>query len=305
MQTIGITGGSGFVGQQLTSFLVNKGYDVIIFTRTVSKKPLKIPHVSYAHWDHDTGECDINALREVNAVVHLAGAGVDKIWTEKRKKRIMESRVKGTNFLVSQLKQYAPQCKTLISASAIGYYGPDKSGSPFTESSSPNDDFLAEVCKEWESSAEKAQDKVRTVILRFGVVLGKEGGAMPQLSRPMILGFMPIMGSGEQMVSWIEISDLTNLILFAIEHDHVSGTYNAVSPQPVTHKQLMKTIARKKGGIKIPLPVPSVVLKMLLGEMSGEILKSCTVSGKKIEEAGYRYLHPDINTAVSAILQKN
>jgi len=305
MKTIGITGGTGFVGQRLTALLVSNGYNVIIFTTRVAKKTAQ-PQVSYAHWNPDKGAFDINALKAVDAVVHLAGAGLaEKRWTEQRKKEIVDSRVKGTSFLISQLTQYAPNCKTLIAASAMGFYGADREGAGlFTEAAPPANDFLGNTCRQWEETSKSASGFLRTVILRFGIVLGKESGAFREFVRPMTFGIMPILGSGRQVVSWIEIGDLSRLMLFALEHDTVSGIYNAVAPSPVTHKELMKTIARVKGGIKIPVPVPAFVIRILFGEMGGEVLKSCSVSAQKTLSTGFAFSHPEITGAVKAILGK-
>jgi hypothetical protein len=305
MRTIGITGGTGFIGHHLTELLVQKDYEVIIFTTRVAKKPTR-QQVTYAHWDPIRGTFDINALKEVDAVVHLAGEGIaDKRWTAERKKKIRDSRVNGTSFLITQLRKYAHNCKTLIAASAIGYYGPDTAGSaPFAETAPPATDFLGDTCRHWETESEKATDLLRTVILRFGIVLGKDSGAFREFSFPLSFGIMPILGPGTQAISWINIDDLVKLILFAIEHNDVSGTYNAVAPAPVTNEQLMRTIASVKGGFKIPIHVPAFFLKLLLGEMSTEVLKSCTVSAQEILGTGFSFATPDIDTAVKAILGK-
>ncbi len=303
MKTIGITGGTGFVGRHLTTLLINKGYNVVIFTRNAPKDRIN-QQLTYAHWDADKRECDINALKELQAVVHLAGAGIaDKRWTEKRKKAIFDSRVTGTDFLVSQLKDYAPGCKTFIAASATGFYGPDQEEKiPFTETALPYNDFLGNTCKQWEMASQKASEFARTVILRFGIVLGKESGAFPQFAKPVSFGIMPVLGSGNQRVSWIAVNDLARLVVFALEHDRMTGVFNAVAPNPVSHRLLMSVIAKEKGGLKIPVPVPAFLLKILLGEMSAEVLKSCTVSAQKTMDTGFTFQHPDISSAVKTIL---
>jgi uncharacterized protein (TIGR01777 family) len=303
MKTIGITGGTGFVGRHLAMLLVSEGYKVVIFTRSVAAESAE-PNITYAHWDSEKGECDNNAIRSLDAIVHLAGASLaDKRWTDDRKKKIVDSRVKVTDFLVSKLEQHGQNCKIFVSASAMGYYGEDTAGRPFTEDAAPARDFLAETCKKWEAASNKAAEFARTVILRFGIVLGNEAGAFPKFVGPLKLGVMPILGSGEQVMSWIEVSDLARLILFAIQNERISGVFNAVSPNPVKHRKLMKTIARIKGGIAIPAPVPSFLLKVILGEMSSEVLKSCTVSAEKTLKAGFEFKYPTIEKAVTAILK--
>ncbi|MCW3123647.1 MAG: hypothetical protein JWQ38_3139 [Flavipsychrobacter sp.] len=305
MSTIGITGGTGFVGTHLTSLLVSKGYKVVIFTRHLPKATSK-PPITYAHWDEDLGACDINGLKQLDAVVHLAGAGIaDKRLTEKRKKEIVDSRVEGTEFLISKLKEHAPNCKTMVAASATGIYGADVPGiAAFTEAAPPANDFLGTTCQKWEAASSKASSFLRTTILRFGIVLGEESGAFPQFANPTSFGVVPILGSGNQVISWIEVDDLARLILFALEQQQISGTFNAVTPNPVTNRQLMKTISKIKGGIKIPVPVPAFLLKAALGELSEEVLKSCTVSAARTLSTGFTFNYPDITAAVTAILKE-
>lgn len=301
MLTIGITGGTGLVGMHLTKLFNDKGYKTIVFTRSRDKK--STGNVSYAYWNPDNGECDTNALQNMDVVIHLAGAGVaDKRWTDARKKEILDSRVKGAQFLVAQLKAHAPNCRTMIGVSGIGYYGADKSNTPpFTEDMQPANDFLSNVCVQWEQAEMAAASFLRTVIFRIGIVLGNESGAYPELTKPMAFGIVPILSSGKQMVSWIHIDDLCRMMLYAIEHDNMQGTYNAVGHAPVTHKTLMKTIAKEKGGIKIPVPVPAFVLKIMLGEMSTEVLKSATVSANKILATGFTFKYNTLDSAVHAL----
>jgi uncharacterized protein (TIGR01777 family) len=157
---------------------------------------------------------------------------------------------------------------------------------------------------QWEAASESIPGSIRRVVLRFGIVLSKGGGAFQQFVNPMSMGVLPILGSGGQVVSWIEMHDLVRMILFAIEYQEVSGIYNAVAPGHVSHRQLMNTIASQKGGVKIPFHVPAVLLKILLGEMSIEVLKSCTVSADKIIDTGFVFDHPDIESAVRVILER-
>ena len=274
MSIIGITGGTGLIGRHLTALLVEKGYKVIIFSRSAGKTGDK--NISYTYWDPEKSEIDRAALGNIDCIIQLAGASVaQKRLTAKRKQEVINSRVQSTNFLLTQLKEQAPNCKTIIAASATGFYGPDTPGSiPFTETAPTYNDFLGETCRQWEDATEKANSFMRTVIIRIGIVLGKDGGAFPELAGPLSFGIMPILGSGKQVVSWIDIDDLAGLFLFALENEGISGVYNGVSPNPVTHKQLMYAIAREKGGLSIPAPVPAFALKIALGEMSTEVLKS-------------------------------
>jgi uncharacterized protein (TIGR01777 family) len=303
MQTVGITGGTGFIGHHLTELLKNNGYRVIVFTRDMHKVS-RLENVKYSFWSPSEKKFDISWFKELDAVIHLAGAGVDKRWTKKRKDEIVKSRVKGTQFLIERLKEHASKCKTLVAASAIGYYGANKEGeTPFHEDAPPSNDFLANTCRQWEEETHKADDLLRTVILRFGIVLGKDDGAFPQFARPQNFGIVPILGNGKQIISWIHIDDLCHIILWAIKNENIRGTFNAVAPNPVSQKQLLKTIAKEKGGLKFPVYVPDTLLRIGLGEMAHEVLKSATVSAEKIQRSGYSFHYPTVEKAVRNILQ--
>lgn len=299
-KTIGVTGGTGFVGRHIISRLTALGHSVVVFSRQpqVGKGDIR-----YALWRPHVAQIDTASLQDIDAMVHLAGAGVaDKRWPPKRKEEIRKSRVEATYFLLQALQAWAPQCSTFVAASATGYYGPDRNGLiPFTEDAPAYHDFLAEVCTAWEAASLSASEKYRTVILRTGIVLGKDGGAYPQLAAPMRFGIMPILGNGEQMVSWIHVDDLAQLYIEATLNNKYDGIYNAVAPQPVTHSLLMHTIAKAKGGIKIPAPVPALALRLLIGEASVEVLKSCTVSSDKAAHAGFVFRYQTIVEAVASI----
>jgi len=303
MKVIGITGGSGFVGKHLSKLLIEKGYQVVIFSRNPEQHK-ETDHASYVLWDPENEKIDTASIMKLTSIVHLAGAGIaDKRWTTARKKELVDSRVKATNFLMDQLKSYAPHCHTMIAASASGFYGPDRAGaSPFKEESLAYDDFLGKLCVEWEKEEHKAEDIMRTVILRFGIVLGKESGAFKKFEKPMRYGIMPILGNGEQMISWIEVDDLCRMVLFALEDDEIEGTYNAATPYPVSNKALMQSIAKAKGGVRIPVPVPSFMIRLLFGELSIEVLKSTTLKADKIIKAGFEFQFDTIDKAVRKLI---
>ena len=303
MKTIGITGGTGFVGKHLTTALTQKGYEVVVFTRNPQHHSTA-EHVSYALLDAERKKADIDALGKIDAMVNLAGAGIaDKRWTESRKKEIADSRIKSTHHLVHELKAHASNCKVLVSASAIGFYGPDKPDAiPFKEDALHYTDFLATLCEQWENEAKRAQDAMRTVVLRFGIVLGKESGAFPEFEKSTKFGIVSILGTGKQVQSWIHVADLSQMIVFCLEHEKTKGIYNAVAPYPVINKELVKTIGRNKKGLELPIYVPETALKVGMGEMSEEVLKSCTVSAEKIQSAGFKFSYPTIDDAVKELL---
>lgn len=296
-KAIGITGGTGFVGQHIADKLAGAGHSVVIFSR--SPKAAR-GSIRFATWNPDAAQIDGEALKDIDGLIHLAGASViEKRWSAARKEEIRRSRVEATYFLHDALKLYAPNCTAFIAASATGYYGPDRHGlNPFKEDAPPYTDFLAEVCEAWEEATFSASDLYRTVALRTGIVLGKDGGAYPELSGPLKFGIMPILGNGSKVVSWMHIDDLVQLYIDALLDEQYEGVYNAVAPQPVTHRELMKTIAKAKGGIKIPAPVPPFVLQIIMGDASIEVLKSCTVSADRAMQQGFTFQYPDIVGAI-------
>lgn len=303
MAVIGITGGTGFVGRHLSAQLANDGHRVIVFSRNAAKN-IDNQSIEYAYWNEDKKQCDVEALRQIDAMVHLAGAGLaDKRWTEERKREIMRSRVHATAFIVEQLQRHANNCKTFIAASATGIYGPDRQGNhSFEEGDEPYTDFIADVCRQWEEASLKASTFARTVILRFGIVLGKDGGAFPRFATPVSWGVKPIFGTGKQKISWIHVSDLVSLIEYALANESISGIYNAAAPDVVSQHALMQAIARAEGKKCLPVYLPAFLLKMALGEMAEELLKSCNASGQKIADAGFAFKYPAIYGAIKAIV---
>jgi uncharacterized protein (TIGR01777 family) len=307
MATVLITGGTGLVGNRLTEMLVSKGYEVIIVTRKIPLTAQK--NIQYALWNVEVGHIDSDAVKKSDYIIHLAGAGVaDKRWSIKRKKEIVDSRIKSCELLVNALRTNENKIKAVISASAIGWYGPDPSlhENGFDENDIANTDFLGETCKEWESSIQPtAFLGKRLVILRTGIVLSKYGGALKEFLTPLKFGVAAILGNGKQKISWIDIDDLCTIYINAIENNNWHGSYNAVAPSPISNKQLTLALAKKlRGKFFIPIYVPGFVLNFILGEMSIEVLKSCTVSAEKIKHAGYNFLYPTLESSLDHLLKK-
>jgi uncharacterized protein (TIGR01777 family) len=308
MATVLITGGTGMIGKALTKALLEKGYEVIILTR--NSKQFRITNselrISYAEWNVDERMIDEYAITKTDFIIHLAGANVgEKRWTKKRKREIVSSRVDSGKLIVESLKKNPNKVKAVVSASAMGWYGPDTfpGGKAFKETDSPFNDFLGQTCKIWEESIEPvAQLGKRLVKLRTGIVLSKEGGAMKEFLRPLKFGLATILGSGKQVISWIYIDDLVNLYIYACENEKLHGVYNAVAPNPISNKKFVLTLAKERNKFFIPIRVPSFALKLLLGEMSIEVLKSATVSCEKIQQAGFEFLYPSIDLAFQKII---
>ena len=304
MATILITGGTGMVGQQLTGLLLSKGYDVIWLSRSRGEKQIDGKTIQIASWNLKEQTIDEIAIQQADHIIHLAGAGVaEKRWTAERKQEILDSRTQSSALLVKALKTIPNKIQSVISASAIGWYGPDednKSAHSFTEDMPAYPDYLGSTCKAWEESIAPVTDLgKRLVKLRIGIVLSATGGALTEFKKPLSAGVAAILGSGKQMISWIHVKDLCNMFLYAIENQSMQGTFNAVAPHPVSNKELTITLAKQKNGSRyIPFYVPAFLLKIVLGEMSIEVLKSATVSSRKIEEQGFRFTYPTVQQAL-------
>jgi len=305
MHTVLITGGTGMVGTSLTQLLLSKGYQVIVLTR--QPRVSNVPNLTYAVWDIDKGYIDPSAIHNADTIVHLAGAGVaDKRWSKKRKQEILDSRVLSGALLVKYLIENSHQVKTLVAASAIGWYGPDTAQSlmnGFVETDPVDGAYLGVTCKSWEESVKPIEALgIRLVTLRIGIVLNKKGGALAEFIKPAQFGMATIFGNGKQMVSWIHHHDLCKMMIHGIETASIKGVYNAVSPDPISNKDLIIAIAKKLRSFYLPIPVPAFVLKIMLGEMSIEILKSAKVSSKKIQGAGFNFDYPTLHSALNDLL---
>ena len=292
------------IGTALTGALLQKGYKVIILTRDPDEYSADEPSVQYAGWNVEEQRIDKTAIAKADHIIHLAGANVgDKRWTKKRKKEIEESRTLSSALLITALKETKHHVKSVIAASATGWYGEDTEESRlnrFTEDAPATKDYLGEVCKAWESSIQPVSEmNIRLVKLRTGIVLGKSGGALAEFKKPLKGGIAAILGSGDQHISWIQLDDLCRMYLFAIENENVRGVYNAVSPGITTNKNLVLQLAKLlRRNFFIPVHVPGAFLKLVLGEMSIEVLKSVSVSSEKIKSAGFTFLFPGIEVAL-------
>lgn len=304
MTTILITGGTGLIGKALGQALLDEGYHIIILTRQVDKKS-QLTNTRYAHWDVEEQTIDKSAISDADYIIHLAGAGVaDKRWTKKRKEEIVSSRVNSSKLIIDSLKTIPNKVKAVVCASAIGWYGEDPLVPhlhPFKESDIAAGDFLGTTCKKWEESIDPVTHLgKRLVKLRTGIVISNKGGALKEFEKPLRFGIAAILGSGKQIISWIHIHDLIKMYIAAIENEMMNGVYNAVAPQPVSSKSFTLQLAQiRKGRFFVPIYVPSFVLKLVLGEMSTEILKSATVSCQKMEATGFVFQFPALQPALT------
>ena len=295
------------VGKALTTALLATGYKVIILSRSTEGKK-NSENILYAPWDIKKQQIDLPALQQADHIIHLAGAGVvEKRWTIAYKKEIVESRTESSRLLIDALQKNTNKVKTIVSASAIGWYGADADPvKPFTETDPAADSFLGNTCKLWEASIEPVISLgKRLVKLRTGIVLSNDGGALAEFKKPIRLGAAAILSHGKQIVSWIHIDDLCRMFVHAIENENMQGSYNAVAPQPVSNKALTISLAKAMNGkLYIPIHVPAFVLKLMMGESSIEVLKSTTVSCNKIADTGFVFNFTAIDTALSNLVKK-
>ena len=309
MAQVVITGGTGMVGTQLAKWLVAAGHQVTILTRRVPEKnPDQIP---YALWDPGRRWIEASAIHHADYIVHLAGANVaEKRWTSARKEEIRKSRVEGAETIVAALDQMPNKVKAVISASAIGWYGPDTETSLITgfhETDPADPSFLGDTCRQWEESIRPVEAlNKRLVIFRIGIVLDKNGGALPAFLQSLRFRIAGVLGRGVQIISWIHNHDLCRMISFALENEEVKGIYNAVTPHPVSNSQFNRLLAQQLyGDAYIILPVPAWLLKIVLGEMSVEVLKSATISSSKIRQAGFNFKYPSLVEALRELFPAN
>ena len=303
MATVLITGGTGMIGTALTRLLLDRGYQVVILSRSPPHGSTN-PNLRYAAWLPDNQTIDTKAVQEADYIVNLAGAAIgDKRWTAARKKEIVDSRVNSATTLVKALKETPNKVKAVVQAAGTDWYPKDPAipnPKPFIETDPHGQHFLGRFCEQWEGSIQPvtALGK-RLVILRTGLVVSKTGGAMDRFEKPVRFGFAAILSSGEQMISWIHIDDLCRLYLHAIETEQLQGVFNAVAPGPVSNKTLMLELAQLiTGRFYMPIHVPAFALKMMYGELGAALLKSTTVSCEKISRTGFQFLYPAIETAL-------
>jgi len=290
-QRIAVTGASGLIGNALVGYLKAQGHTV---QRLVRRAAVSSEEIT---WDPIAGTVDLEALAGVNAVIHLAGAGVsDKRWTKKYKSEILNSRLLGTSTIAKAVAVVKPQ--VFISASAIGWYG-ESGNRAVIETDRVGDDFLAAVCREWEAAADLAGD-VRTVKIRTGLVLDPTGGALGKMLPLFRFGLGGKLANGKQWWSWITLHDQIRAIAFLLENN-LSGPVNLTSPNPVTNSEFTAALARALHRPAL-FPVPAIALKIVLGGFSSEVLGSKKVMPNVLAEAGFTFDYPHISAALDKLV---
>lgn len=295
-----ISGGSGFIGEHLRKLLSDQKIDYSVLSR--NRQELECP---VFQWNPDKLEVDPKALEGVDTIVNLAGVGIaDGRWSAKRKWEILQSRSKSADTLYNALKTGKNNVKTVISASATGYYG-DSGLELMEEDSPPGKDFLGMTCMEWEQSVRRIEQLgIRVIILRIGFVLADNGGALPVMKIPVKFFVGSALGSGRQFISWVHIEDLCRAILYVSANPNVQGAYNLTAPEPVSNKEFIKSLARTIHRPFWPIAVPSFLLRILLGEKSEIILHGQRVSSEKLQQSGFQFMHVDLFQSMDLLLNK-
>lgn len=300
---IAVSGSTGLVGSALCDRLSEQGRDVRPIVRRATDEDSAIL------WDTEAHTFDAQALSECDAVVHLAGEGIMGRWTDEKKQRVRDSRIKSTRALAETLANLKDGPRTLIVASAIGYYGDTGQSDARTEDDPPGNiesDFLADVCVEWEQAADPArQAGIRVVHVRIGIVLSKDGGALATMLLPFSLGLGGVVGSGNQWMSWIALTDLVRIIEHAIDTPTITGPVNAVAPDPATNRQFTKALGRVLNRPTI-LPVPGFATKLLYGDECAEalVLGSIRVVPKRLLDAGFVFEYTELEKALQHALNQ-
>jgi uncharacterized protein len=298
-----LTGGTGFIGRKIIKKLSALGHEFVLLSRNAQNAKARLKCGSEVfEWNPEAEFVPEQALKGIDAVIHLAGEGIaDKRWSGAQKEKIYNSRVLGTRNLIQSLLKYDVKPKVIISASAIGIYG-DRGEEELTESSAVGRGFLARVCRDWEWELFKHKAEFeRLVSLRIGIVLGLEGGALPKMLLPFKLGLGGPVGKGKQWMSWIHVDDLVALIEFSLLNSSIQGPVNAVSPHAVTNKVFSKTLGRALHRPSL-LSVPPFVLKIILGELSTLLIEGQKVLPQKALKHGFEYQFNRLQQAFQSLL---
>lgn len=295
-----IAGGTGLVGQALTRALVNNGFTPIILTRSPNHNSNE---VTYSHWEPHACVIDVEIFSGSYYIVNLTGENIGaKRWTRLQKKHIVDSRIKPTELLANTCAIAKDKPLACISMSASGFYGAVSNEHHYSETDLPINDFLANTCKQWENaSLTLGMHAHRNVIMRLGIVLSDLGGALPKIALPvkMFAGFY--IGTGRQNISWIHIDDLCRWIIYCIQNETISGIFNTATDKQVSNREFTRILCRRLHRPFIPIGIPRVVMRLLLGEMSSIVTEGCRISTNKLINTGFKFEYQDLNSALEAI----
>lgn len=300
MAKILITGGSGLLGKVISELLIQDKHQVV----WLSREEGDWNGIKKYKWDINKKYINEKALEGIHAIVHLAGSGIaDKRWTDSYKQEIIDSRVKSSELLFETIQKQQISLSTFVGGSAIGYYGANQSKQIIIEESAPGNDFLAKSCVLWENSyLPFVNSQTRTVIIRTGVVLSKNGGAYPKMALPFKFGFGAAIASGKQNFPWIHIKDIAGIFVFALFNKQVKGIYNAVGSEFISNKDFSKQLAHSLHKPFFLPNVPAAVLKLAMGEGAAMVTEGLKISNQKIKQAGYAFAYEHVKSALQDLL---
>lgn len=304
-----IAGGTGMIGRALTESLVRDGHEVTVLSRNPERKdPLLPAEVELAGWDAQTSRGWAELVESADAILNFAGAGLDggtfipKRWSAEQKRIIRESRQKAGGAVTAAIRQAANKPSLLLQASASGYYGTTLSDEVKTEESPPGEDFLAGICQLWEAATEPVEEmSLRRVLIRTGLVLDDDEGALPRLVLPFKLFAGGPLGSGEQYYPWIHLDDVVGAVRYLMEEVEADGPFNLSGPQPVTNREMARTLGRVLNRPSF-LPAPAFALRLALGEVAEIVLKGQRMVPARLQAAGYTFRHPTLERSLEDLL---
>lgn len=301
MKNILITGGTGLIGKRLSGMLVERGYQVALLSRSEQRKAA----IPAYRWSVEEGYVDSEALLQADAIIHLAGAGIaDKRWSSARKREILESRTLGTRLLVSELQRLGKKPQVFVSGSAIGFYG-NRGEERLTEASSVGTGFMADVCRDWERELEPLRSwGVRTPTLRIGIVFSTQGGALVKMLPSYRFHLGAYFGNGQQYYAWVHIDDICRMFLSLMENPQADGIFNGTAPQPIRNADLARLLAKVTDKRSLILPAPAFALRLALGEMADVVLHGAQVVPQRLQELGFEFAFPEVETALKDLLQR-
>ncbi|SMC51408.1 TIGR01777 family oxidoreductase [Moheibacter sediminis] len=296
MKTVLISGATGLVGKKLKAALEAKNYTV----RSLSRKKEK----DLFYWNLQENYVDPKAFENLNTIIHLAGAPISEKWTKEYKKELYDSRIKTAELLFENTKKYAPDLKTFITSSGANYYGTFTTDKIFSENEPNGNDFLGNLCLDWENAAFKFESLgTRVATVRTAAVLSDKDGMLKKLMPLTKLNLASPLGSGKQIVPWIHIDDLVGIYIHILENENLNGAFNACAPEIVNNSQFTKTLAKTMSKSAFLPDVPSFILKIILGEMSSIVLKGSAVSPEKIQNSRFKFQFPELNSALKNLIQ--
>lgn len=301
MNRILIAGGTGFIGKKLTQALLSENYKISLLTRREDNFTHK--NLDYYLWDVSKNEIDSKAFENVDTIINLTGSNIsEKKWTEKRKEELFDSRVKAINLLFDAVEKNKIPIKTFLSSSAVGIYGAITSDEIFDEESLLANDFLGSLCQSWEKAAQQFESlNSRVVMLRKGVVLGKEGGIYKKMAPFAKFGINTSLGSGKQYLPWIELEDTIRMYLFFLKNTELKGVFNAVASEDITMNQFVEELLSSFKKKSFLPNAPELVVKLMFGEMAMMLLKGSRVSNKKLLNTGFEFKNSSLSEALRSI----